>query len=168
MLDVLLHGRFWHRLHISIFCQKLHDTETNGKRWKQWCRGRVCKRTPKSFDLVKIMAKSVELWAKSVKILKSGQTSWKYEQKRRPMCFGLKKWRRKSHEDFLLADIRNTVFISTKSGPKFFRASLRRFGQKSFAPPKICLLLQLWMRGWTRGSQKFHANQCKILWGVRT
>jgi len=26
----------------------------------------------------------------------------------------------------------------------FFGASLGKFGQKSFAPPKICLLLHLW------------------------
>ena len=43
--------------------------------------------------------------------------------------------------------IPKTVFmrkIRTKSGPKFFRANLRKFGKKSFAPPKICLLLLLW------------------------
>jgi len=34
--------------------------------------------------------------------------------------------------------------IRTKSGLKFFRASLGAFGQKFFAPPTICLLLHLW------------------------
>ena len=33
--------------------------------------------------------------------------------------------------------------IRTKSGPKFFRASLGKFGQKFFAPPNICLLLHI-------------------------
>jgi len=37
----------------------------------QWCRRRVCrrcKRTPKSFDLLKIREKSLKIWAKSLKI----------------------------------------------------------------------------------------------------
>jgi len=58
-----------------------------------WCRRRGCrgcKRTPKSFDLVKIRAKSLKTFTNS-------------------------------------------------------RASLGEFGQKSFATPKICLLLHLWL-----------------------
>jgi len=38
---------------------------------KHWCRRRGCrgcKRTPKSFDLLKIWAKSLKIWAKSLKI----------------------------------------------------------------------------------------------------
>ena len=50
------------------------------------CRG--CKRTLKSFDLVKIREKSVEIWAKSLKTftksLKIWANSWKYEQEWRP------------------------------------------------------------------------------------
>jgi len=34
--------------------------------------------------------------------------------------------------------------IRTKYCPKSFRACLRKFGQNSFAPPKICLPLHLW------------------------
>ena len=48
----------------------------------------------------------------------------------------------KSHEDLFLEVIRKTVFnIRTKSSPKVFWASLGKFGQKSLAPPTICLLL---------------------------
>ena len=39
-------------------------------------------------------------------------------------------------------DSRENIF--RKSDPNFFRASLGKFGQKSFAPPNICLLLYLW------------------------
>jgi len=35
----------------------------------QWCRRRVCKRTIKSFDLLKIRAKSLNILTKSLKIL---------------------------------------------------------------------------------------------------
>jgi len=31
--------------------------------------------------------------------------------------------------------------VRTKNGPNVFRTSLGKSGQKSFAPPKICLLL---------------------------
>jgi len=34
----------------------------------QWCRKQECKRTPKSFDLLKIWAKSLKNWAKSLNI----------------------------------------------------------------------------------------------------
>jgi len=34
----------------------------------QWCRRRGCKRTPKSFDLSKIRAKSLKIWAKPLNI----------------------------------------------------------------------------------------------------
>jgi len=33
--------------------------------------------------------------------------------------------------------------FSHKVASKVFRANLEKFGQKSFAPPKICLLLHL-------------------------
>jgi len=35
--------------------------------------------------------------------------------------------------------------IPTQSGPKIFLASLGKYRQKSFAPPKNCLLLRLWL-----------------------
>ena len=66
-----------------------------------WCRRRGCrgcKRTPKSFDLLKIWAKSLKIWAKSLKIwAKTGQNPqisrqnlWKSEQKWRPTLFDFK------------------------------------------------------------------------------
>ena len=54
------------------------------KTFNHWCRRRGCSRwkyIPTSFDLVKIRAKSVEIWAKSLKILSNSR---KYEQKWRP------------------------------------------------------------------------------------
>jgi len=57
---------------------------------------------------------------------------------------------RKTNEDLCLElthkkglhDLCGRKFVG-KSCRKMFRASLRKFGQKSFAPPKICLLLRL-------------------------
>jgi len=46
---------------------------------KQWCRRRGCSgcnRTPKRFDIVKIQAKSGEIWAKSVKIFAKSLKIW--------------------------------------------------------------------------------------------
>jgi len=50
------------------------------------------------------------------------------------MCFSLKKLRP------IWSSWEN---IRTKSDPIIFRARWRKFGQKSFAPPKVCLLLHL-------------------------
>ena len=44
----------------------------------QWCRRRGCKRTPKSFDLSKIRAKSLKIWEES---LKNRQNLWKLHAK---------------------------------------------------------------------------------------
>jgi len=57
---------------------------------------------------------------------------------------------RKTHEDFTLEvtpkkelhDLCGRKFVG-KIAQKTFRASLGKFGQKSFAVPKICLLLHL-------------------------
>jgi len=41
--------------------------------------------------------------------------------------------------------IQNSIFMQCiKDDPKFFRASLGKFWQKSFAPLKMCVLLHLW------------------------
>jgi len=54
----------------------------------------------------------------------------------------LKNWRR-TWRPFFLEVIPKITSVGgnthTKSCPKTFRASLGKFGQKSFAPPKICL-----------------------------
>ena len=141
----------------------------------QWCRRRgcrECKRIPRSFDLLKIRAKSVEIWTKSVKTFTNALKIWAesqkiqakmapnilriekngtqlafIEEKWRSTCFNLIKkmasqitWRPSSEIWFLWKN------IHTKIGQKFFRASLGKFGQKSFAPPNICLLLHLWYK----------------------
>jgi len=73
----------------------------------QWCRNlgcRACKSTPKSFDLLKIWAKSLKMlakilkiWAKSLKIriksLNIQAKSLKIWEKWRPTLFDFKKWR---------------------------------------------------------------------------
>jgi len=84
---------------------------------------------------------------------KSGQNPWKSKQKWHPTLFDFKKWRPTSTENytdvFLEATLKNGLlnlcgrkFVG-KSHTKMFRTSLGRFGQKSFKPPKICLLLHL-------------------------
>jgi len=100
----------------------------------QWCRGQGCsgcKPTPKSFDLLKI-------WEKFLKILATNMAP-KFE-------FFFPKPKKNTWRPFLevtplkgLYDLCKMKFVG-KSPTKSFRESLGKFGQKSFAPPKICLL----------------------------
>jgi len=64
LVDQTLFSRYLSSLrhHVHIRYGRDYDEQ------KQWCRRRVCKRTPKSFDLLKIRAKSLEILAKSLKI----------------------------------------------------------------------------------------------------
>jgi len=86
------------------------------------------------FYLLKMRAKSMEIWANTLKIRakfapnilrfeKYGTQLALIRKKWRHTCFDLiKKWRPKSHED-LLEVIRNTVFMKTfkqKSAQNFF------------------------------------------------
>jgi len=102
---------------------------------RQWCRRlgcRGCKRTPKSFDLLKIQAKSLKIWAKSLKIWAKSLKIW---AKTAPdVC------RKTSEDHFLGGHTKKTV---SKSCTTIFWASLGKFGQKSFASPKLCLLLHV-------------------------
>jgi len=87
---------------------------------RRWCRRRGwrgCKRTTENFDAVKMRAKSVKIRAKSLKTFTESLKIW---AKIAPQ----KKWR------YFLLEV-----------GVFSRASLGEFGQKSFATPKICLLL---------------------------
>ena len=47
----------------------------------------------------------------------------------------------------------------------FFRASLGKFGRKSFSPPKICLLLHLWWLSSMRNCEnaQYHQTICAVL-----
>jgi len=121
--------------------------------YTQWCRRRGCrwcKRTPKSFDLVETRLKSLKIRAKSVKTFAN---SLQLRAKMAPNVCDLKEIApnvlsfekmapKITRRRFFLEVIRNAVFMHKKI---IFRASLRKFGQKSFAPPKICLLLHLWL-----------------------
>ena len=111
--------------------------------WRHWYRRwgwRGCKRTLKKFDLVKIRAKSFKIRAKSLKIftksLKIWANSLKIWSKMAPNMVWFNKmapkmtWR---------AFFWKSLFLES------FRTSLGEFGQKSFAPPKIRLLLHLCM-----------------------
>jgi len=104
----------------------------------------VCKRTPKGFDLSKIRTKSLKIMAK---IPENGQNSWHSEQKWRPTCCLI--WRNgtqrlqkntKSHEDlYFWRSYQKKVFMIFVGE----NSRTKLFGQKSFAPPKIWLLLHL-------------------------
>jgi len=135
----------------------------------QWCRLRGCRGcqlTPKSFALLriwanslKIRAKSLKIWALSLKIwaksLKIWAKSLKIRAKMAPNVVWLQKMApnvcRKTQDDLLgevtpkkgLHDLCGKIF-GRKSRTKSFQKHLGKFGQKSFAPPKICLLLHLW------------------------
>ena len=88
------------------------------------------------------------LWKPWQNPRKSGQTYWKYGKNGVQHALFFKKLAPNvCRITWKLYFIPKTVFmrkIRTKSGTKFFRPSLRKFGQKSFASPKICLLLLLW------------------------
>jgi len=109
----------------------------------------------KSFDLLIIRAKSLKIWAKSLKIWEKSlkirtkslnilAKSLTSAQKCRRTLFYFEKWRPRLAEKQV-----KTIFVghTTKTvGKSFtitFSASLVLFGQKSFAPPKICFLLHL-------------------------
>ena len=129
----------------------------------------LCKRAPKSVDLVKIRekclkirTKALNIWAKylktfakSLKILKN---SLKIRAKMAPSVLWFEKhgaqlffiWKNgaQNHmKTFFFEVIWNAVFVrkySHKDWIKIFSGKFGTFGQKSFAPPKICLLIHLW------------------------
>ena len=108
---------------------------------------------PTNFDLVKILAKSLKIWAKSCEnLLKIPENLGKVPEKGRKWRPSALIWNNgratceesheeshdhKSHEDHLfLKVIPKTIVMRKHCGPKIFRASLGKFGQKSFTPPK--------------------------------
>ena len=122
------------------------------------CKEAGVQATPKSFGVVKIRAKfqkignCVEIWEKSVKTLakplKIGANTLKIRQKWRPTCFGLKKLAPNvCRFTWKLFFAPKTVFMrkySHKKWSKNFSDTFEESREKSFAPPKICLLLHLW------------------------
>jgi len=93
--------------------------------FQHWCRRRGGKRTPETFDLVKIRAKYVR---------KFGQNVWIPSQNCCE-CYDFTKIAFKIKVQ--------TFFFGGHFLWSIFRAILVKFGEKSFAPPKICLLLHL-------------------------
>jgi len=94
-----------------------------------------CKRTPKSFDLVKIRVKSLNLGKLPASTGKNGAQVLRFQKN------GAQRVQNLLHEDLFGGHPKNgrheKIFVHEvvqKSG---------KFGQKSFAPPKICLLLHL-------------------------
>ena len=137
---------------------------------RRGCRG--CKRTPKTFDLVKIRANSLK---SGQNLCKFGQNVWKPFRKITVCALILQNWhlklkcRRFFKVVFLFRyflasygkfgqkwylkcfDLRKSTQHEMKCSRlvfllSFFRVRLGKFGQKSFPPPKICLLLHLWQR----------------------
>jgi len=108
------------------------------------------KRTPKSFDLVKIRAKPVEIWVKwnlwkpSQNLWKSGQTPWKHGQNIAKRALICKTWRStfaKSNEDrfTLLEVIPKKVFMRRylhEKWPKIFSGKFGEIQAKILRTPK--------------------------------
>jgi len=99
-----------------------------------------CKRTPKSFDLLKILATTLIIRVKIVP-----NVAW--IQKTAPkVC-------RKTYEDLFWRSHQKRSWWSLwikfveKSCTKPFSGKFGKFGQKSFANPKMCQLLNLWWKG---------------------
>jgi len=93
----------------------------------QWCRRQGCKRTPKSFDLSKNWTKSLKIWAKM-----TPNVIWL--QKMAPNV-----WRNTNEYLYFGGRTKNGLcgrkFVG-KGRTTTFRASLRKFGQKSRHSPK--------------------------------
>jgi len=114
---------------------------------------RESKRTSNSFDFLKIWAKSLKIRTKFLKIWEKSLKMWaKSGHKWRPTLLDFKKWRptfaeKHTKTSFFFENHTKNRFSSSswekicrQKTHKTFRASLGKFSQKSFAPPKICLL----------------------------
>ena len=131
---------------------KLQDRMEWVAQWsrRRECRG--CKRTRKSFDLVKIRAKflkiltkSVEIWVKSVKTfaksLKIWANSLKIQAKMAPNLLWLKNgaqfafiWKNWSQNHTFFEVIWNMVFMH-KKWPKIFSGKIREIRAKILCTP---------------------------------
>ena len=107
---------------------------------KQWCCRWGCKHTHKSFDLLKIWPTSLKIGAKM-----APNVAWLQKMtpniSKRIRADILWRSHQKVHNDPCRKE-----FVG-KSCTKTFLGCLGKFGQKSFATPKICLLLNLWWKG---------------------
>ena len=107
------------------------------------------KRIPRSFALVKIREKSRKVCAKPLKTFAKSLKIWanspKIQEKNgTKRAFSCEIGAKITSTRFLEV-IQNSIFMQCiKDDPKFFRASLGKFWQKSFAPLKMCVLLHLW------------------------
>jgi len=109
---------------------------------KHWCRRwgcRVCKRTPKTIDLLKIWAKSLKIQTKSLNIWAKTSKIW---AKMTSNVVWLQKWA----PTFAEKQVKTISLEVTpkKRSEKLHDNILGTFGQKFFATPKISLLLHLW------------------------
>jgi len=77
-----------------------------------------------------------------------GRTPRKFERKWRPMSFGLKTMA--PNVVWFEEMAPNTVFIRIYSHkwPKIFSGKFGEIWAKTFAPPKLCLLLHLWVNNY--------------------
>ena len=98
---------------------------------------------PKSFDLVKLREKSRDVWAKYVitfaKSLKIWANSPKIQAKMAPNLFRLRNWCQITWRRFFGGNPKFGLHAMYKRWPKIFPWNLGNFGQKSFAPLKICV-----------------------------
>ena len=106
----------------------------------QWCRRRGCKRTIKSFDLVKIRAKSLKIREKPVKTFAKSLKIW---TEMPPNVVWLeKKWFptfSESYEDFFWRPSQTKVCLrkcSHKKWPKRFSGKFGEIRAKIFRTPK--------------------------------
>jgi len=101
----------------------------------QWCRRWGCKLSRKSFDLLKIRAKSLKICAKSLKTWVKSLKIWG------KMALNVV-WLQQMAFNVCRKKVK-TIFKRSHQKPvgkcrtKTFRASLRKFGQKSFAPQNV-------------------------------
>jgi len=123
-----------------------------------WCRRRGCKRTRKNFDLMRIRAQSFKILAKSLKTFTNSLKIW---------ANSLKIWAKMApnmlwFEKMVPKTTRRAVFLEFSFFWVSSRASLGVFGQKSWAPPKICLLLHLFTHFSAVSSNAETSGKCHL------
>jgi len=121
------------------------------QRWRPGCRG--CNSTPKSFDLSKIRVKSLKICAKSMKMFARYLKFWanylKIRIKIAPNVVWFLKIGAQRGENHMRPffpffwEVTPKLICVGGNTQRVARASLGKFEQKSFAPPKICLLLPM-------------------------
>jgi len=111
-----------------------------------WCRRRGCTRTPRSFDLSKIRENLGKICENLRKILVNLGISLKIQAKMAPSVRRITwKWHLEVIPKKSLHNPWGRKYPHKKL-PENFSAKFREIRAKSILPPKMCLLLHIWLQ----------------------